>query len=992
MKQLRAIVILTALIITAGIVTSVHAALTGVIAGIITDANKHPIPGVTVTVESENLQGQRFDVSSEKGSFRIPELPPGIYTLKAELLGMQPVEFTDIKISLNNTTRLNFPMELSKVAFTEVVTAEAEVVDVKAATMKATIERDVMERLPGSDDMFTAFSMSGGITGSANVRVHGSAETDNLYLFDGVDTTDPVTATFGANLNADAIEEVEVQTGGFTAEYGRSMGGIVNAVTKSGGNDFHGIFRMKYLNSNWHESYKNNVGTRTFDYWNPTVTFEGPIIRDKIWFMVSYDYFNNDATGTAIREYGGNPTVATDRSSITQDQVFTLPYAKITTQLTQSHKLVLNYSGEDATIKGNIGDDTTDTADTALEQEQGGPFYSMEWTWLKSSNLYFITRAGLTYGNLNIKPINTDPDDPRAAPFFDTHMGQNYNSGNTWNENKRDRFSIGITGNYFVDDMIGAHDFKSGIEIHKMKRDLLSDFPGGATYTINNDPEDPEAYLEARRTEYINPGTSTEKGQYTAFFIQDNWSLQENFTLNLGVRYEMSQFENDSGNTSVPAWSWGQFRVDQYRNAEGGFKNKTDMKFSNMIAPRIGMNWDITSDGKNVMHAYWGRFYNPFTLQLPNLFQPFSADNFASRDQEYVGPKWHDNDRNGIPDEDFFFEDRNWNTTREDSATAWNMLDPDVEAEYTDEFMVGYERELLDRFSLGFTYTHRETNNMLEDVGIFLDADGNVVWTYQGGVNSDFSGLDPNKKYDPRDDASDFTDWVYWVTNVPGNHRDYDGFEVNAKARMEFWDLQASYTYAKSSGSVIENSEGSAGSVSQFSPAYDTWFYSQNLYGELPWSCRHYLKIAGSVHHNLTDWYEISLGVDTFWRSGYHYSKRQAAPRTYDPDATDPADDPNDRSTWSAVSPNYGNAYYFPEGRGTYTKPSFYTVDVSVQNAFKFGKWGNATVILDIINATNNQGIVGVVENLNPRHPELFGQPVNWAAPRTYQLSVKYSF
>lgn len=975
--------------------TTAFAALTGVIAGKITDIDGNPIPGVTVTATGPNLPGARVDVTSNSGMYRMPELPPGTYTIRLEMMNMKTVERPDVRVSVNSTAIISLTMEMTPYEQTVVVTGSNDLLDIKSSTVKATIERDLTERLPGSDDLFSAFSMSGGITGTGNVRVHGGAATDNLYLFDGVDTTDPVTSTFGANLNADAIEQVEVQTGGFQAEYGRSMGGIVNAVTKSGGNDFHGVLRYKKMDSGTRadDKWSDYRVLGEYDYNDYTITFDGPVIRDKLWFMVSYNFYVQEGTASTIGFYGADPFDPDDLVTINADREYNLPYAKLTFQPSQQHKFVLNYSGEDAEIKNRTGNWDSDTPETYNTQVQGGPFYSLEWTWLKSSSLYFITRAGIALGILDNTPTDQKSDRPA---FYDSYYMQNYNNSSSWTEEERNRMQLAFSANYYTDEMMGSHEFKSGIEYHDLTVDAYHASPGDALYIIRQvpmgDPDNPDFYTgsDATRTIYLNPGTSEARGLYYAFYLQDDWSPMENLTLNLGIRYETVKYENDDGETDVPAWTWGKFRADEYINPDGSYKQSAPMKFDNMLAPRIGVSWDVFGTGKTSVSAFYGRFYNPFDLQLPDLmFQPFSADTYAGRYQEYTGPEWSDRDRNGVPDEDFFFDDANWSTYQEDEPGDWNLIDPDIKAEYTDEIVIGVQHELIENFMVGLTYTYRETNDMVEDVGIFVDEDGNIVWTYLGAIKDDFSGLDPNRKYDPRDNGKDYAKHLYWVTNASGNQREYSGIELNARARKDNWDLQASYTYSKAEGAVTEGQPGYSG-VAQFSGQYDTVQTSQNLRGELPWSARHHLKLAGSYHFDLTDWYEMSFGINSYLMSGYHYSKRSAPNYTYDPD--NPSNDINDPSTWTGRPPYRSYSWFYPEGRGGYELPSYYSIDVSWQNTFKFGKFGAATVIFDIENITDNQSITNEADVYNPNKPALFGQQNEWGSPREYRLSLKYSF
>ena len=967
-----------------------YAALTGVLAGTATDVDGNPIPGVTVTVTGPNLPGARVDTTSENGMYRMPELTPGLYEVKAELMGMKTVEKTNVKVSLNSTTRINFTMEMTPFEETVVVVGKAQVLDVKSTTMKSTIERTVTERLPGSDSFQEAFGMAGGINGGGNVRVHGSSKQDNVYMFDGFDATDPVTGTFGANLNADAIEETEVQTGGFTAEYGRAMGGIVNVVTKSGGNEFHGIFRLKYNNASWHSPFKHPQAESDYKYWEPTVTIEGPILKDKLWFMVTYNYNKRDDTVKVLENYNSD-FEKNELRAVDASREFILPYGKLTYQANQSHKLVFAYSGEDATIYGDVDNPNSMTWETVNVQEQGGPLYSLEWTWLYSSNLYFVSRAAVQYGVLDNKPMF----DGSKPQFRDNYWETSYNGSLSSQENDRNSYQYEIVGNYFVEDLAGSHDFKSGIQYIKSEVKKNSSYPGGAQYTIDSKDTTDATRTRALGYDPDNPYAHSESlGDYYSFFIQDDWSIRDNMTLNIGLRYELVNYETSHGG-EVPAWSWGQWNHDDYisgtRIDENGFersvyRNTTPCGFDDMLAPRIGFNWDINGDGKMVARAYYGRFYNPYNLQLVDMFQPFEA-NLNKEDQRYTGPAWTDSNNDGVPDNPEFYDDANWQTYSTDSPSIENLMDPDLKSEYTDEYSFGIEREIIDNLSIGFSYTHRETNDMIEDCGLFIDENGNIVWTYLGGVNDARTGIDPAKNYDPREEV-DYTNHIYWITNAEDNKREYDGLEINAKARMKHFDLQASYTWSEVTGATTESQPGSG--ISQFSGYYDTYAFSHGLQGKLPWNSTNYLKINASYHNEFTDWYEFSFGVSMFERTGYSYSKLSVPPKTFDPD--DPSNDYNDRSTWTGKPPYATWAGYLPEGRGTYEYPEVINWDISLQNTFKFGKFGALTAIFDVTNLFDNQG-VGLVNETEPRkHPENFGQELAWFGPREWVLTFKYTF
>jgi len=830
--------------------------LTGDISGVITDSTGDPLIGIEITVSNPDLHRTRVDVSGATGKYRIVALPPGRYTMTISVKGEKVMEYQNIHVSMNQVTKIN-PVIDDEMYITPQIIISDEIKTDKASSLNHTIlTRDFLERLPNSDKLITAFSIPGSIKSDGGYNVMGGSLVDNVYIFDGVDTTDPMNSTNASNMNIDTIEEIEIQTGGFKAEYGRSMGGIVNVASRVGSSEYHGTLRLGFVDEAWHADYDIASAQEEYNYWNHAVTLDGPILKDKLWFLVSFSRYTIDKLGYAYRSYNSGYNGYDGWETISQDENYRLPYAKLIYQYNSKHKFVASINLDEQILENQSGP-IYGTSETYNDLETGGPFYSLTWTWLYNRVLSFKTQLGMSSSYSNSIPHSGDMDSP---PFYDVYTGMQYNNSASWTEEDRDRLQISFTANYFLDDLAGSQELKTGIAWHNTERDEYHIIPGGASYYFDNYADDPGSWMYASRVKQLFPGHSTTSAEYYGMFFQDDWHVLDNLTLNLGVRYETVTYKNADGNSSVPAWTWGEFSADSYLDDDGNFKNYADMKLEGMAAPRFGVNWDISGSGERVVSIFWGRYYNPFDLSLPGMFQPFSADPYAGKWQEYLGPEWHDADHDGIPDEDYFYDDANWHTFHEDTAGDWNLIDPNLDAEYTDEFIVGYEHELVDNIILGLTYTHRETNDIIEDVGIYVDEDGNIVWTYLGGVNDDFSGIDPNKQFDPRP-GKDYSNHLYYITNVPDAKRRYNGVEVNIKGRLERYEFKASYTFSEAKGTVIDAQEGFGG-VDQFSNQYDTWAFSQNLFGKLPWSCRHYIKIAGSSHWDLTDWNEISFGIN----------------------------------------------------------------------------------------------------------------------------------
>ncbi len=225
---------------------AVFAQTTGTVDGTVTDQSNAPLPGVTVELTSPNLQGTRTAVTSADGRYRFPAVPPGPYKVTAELAGFGKVE-KRATVTLDSTATVNLSLPLSTTAEIT-VTGEAPMVDVTSTTQGTNYSAKVIDKLPVgrnyADIVFTQPGVQadfGETQGrSLAISIYGSTSSENLFLIDGVNTTNVIKGFQGKDINSEFIQEVEVKTGGYQAEYGRNTGGVVNVITKSGGNEFHG--------------------------------------------------------------------------------------------------------------------------------------------------------------------------------------------------------------------------------------------------------------------------------------------------------------------------------------------------------------------------------------------------------------------------------------------------------------------------------------------------------------------------------------------------------------------------------------------------------------------------------------------------------------------------------------------------------------------------------------------------------------------------------
>ncbi len=852
------------------------------------------------------------------------------------------------------------------------------------------IDRELLDRLPNSDDITEAFSLFGGITGTTNLHVHGGPINANLFMIDGVNMTDPLTGIGSIRINSDVVDHVEIGTGGLGARWGYPLGGLFNVVTKSGTNQFHGTFRIHYTDESWHDSPDHDVWFGDDRYFSPTMTLSGPIWKDRIWFLVSFQRYDIENTERIARYFGTGSGSAGNTRSIDTDEHFESPFLKLDWQPADTHHLSLEFNQSTITNE-NTGATLDSLPDSLTDMRSDMRLFRVGWTWRISDRFVLNSRIGLAGTALDILPKHRS-NDPRMAAFFDMYTGLRYNNSSDWIEDSRERLEMRISAVYELESAWGVHRLEAGVQREAISYENIYRYPGGASYTVQTipagDPADPDHYfgMDAFRCRLIHPASQESACDTTSGYLQDDWKLTDTISMNLGLRYESSVFSVDGGSEYAPAWKWGWFDAGDYLAADGTHLHRAEMAFESMLAPRIGLSWDLRNDGFLVLNAHYGRHYNPFDLSIAAQFQPFESDNYAQVCEDYTGPGWTDSDRDGVPDEDFFFDDTNWEETSRDTPSDSNLLDPDIEPEYSDQYQIGLDMELTPELGCGVTLLYNRTNDMIEDVGLFTDDEGNIVWTYRGGITG--GELDPGKRYDPIEYKT-YSKHLYWITNAQGAVREYRGLELNAAYHDTRFDVLASYTLSESQAAILDQPPGESG-IAQFSGQFDTYAISRHLFGETPWSARHYVKVAGAVHQKLTSWYEASLGVNAFWRSGYHYSKRTTPPPTFDPD--DPENDPDDPSTWTGRPPYRSYAMYYPEGRGTYELPSVYSIDLSVQNTFDFSKFGTVTLIFDILNATDFQGPLSQVDIYIPAMPERFGTEESWVAPRSYRLGLKYAF
>lgn len=749
----------------------------GTLAGVVRDVGGKPLPGVTVTVASPDLLGgSKAAVTSDDGSYRFPALPPGDYQVRVELFGFDTLDRSDIQIQINQPTTFSPVLTTGgdPTMTVEMIVVEHESVIRPEQTQVSTpLNNQFVDNIPVLGRSYQTLLLlapgvsnqdGNGFWGSANVNAHGARSDANQYMFDGGNTTDTTLGTFGTNFNQDAVDQIEVITAGYKAEFGRSDGAISNVLTKSGGNEFEGSFRVDVRDSALDKQGSGKGALKDQDFYRRyySATLGGPIMHDRLWFFTSLYYQDRKD----VQQFTGSEFAVQNAPAEFYDY-----FGKLTYQMTDNHQLVFSYHADPATIH-NSTPDGRNTPSARSQQSQGGEFYLLKETAVFSSNLLLESLAYVTDNQvLRVEPDSDAPASDAPWSGFDSVTNQFVGRFTGRTETNRDRNQFREDLSVYVDDALGSHDMKLGLgyELEASYQDTAAD----DFYTLENGVpvEKTFAPTDAR----FAPETSAHARIFTAY-LQDSWSPRPGLTLNLGVRadYEQLEWNGFTGSDRVfvdPAFSPDDATVT------------VDELDDLAIAPRLGFSWDPRADGRNVVRGSASRFYTTIPGYAGNWDRNSVLGNSIQCDTDAEG---------------------NCVATVPPEITLY-YLDRDIHMPWTDEVTLGYERELAPELALSVTAIYRSGHDLLQDTDpntYYTDEDGDGFAEHRNRVNPNFQTL-------------------FVLGN--GNRSRYQAVELSLRKRLSGnWQLLGSYTYsvAKGDGEWGATAEGDDARLRPFEYSY----------------------------------------------------------------------------------------------------------------------------------------------------------------------------
>lgn len=724
-------------------------------------------------------------------------------------------------------------------------------------------------------------SSKSGVNYSDAVDSNGNTagnSTDNVYFIDGVNITDNLTGGFGANFNSEIIQEQQIITGGVPAEYEGGQGLISRVVTKSGSNEFRGSLNY-YSQSDSLVANNENLPNSTFSTFDTAATLGGPIIRDKLWFFASMQRKEREedvidpVTSSFLRTVNTTQDLGFIKLSFQPTdsdkfiaEFFNDPYERdgsndytvlkirdsARVQGGDNYKYFYSHSWDNLILGLDVAKHEDELSSTAANTTSRN---DVAYTGIPVTNAE-TDRGGRGSDTIDFR--NKDTASLTLEYFLDTNLGTHELKGGyteTKNERKYDLVytgdgaqytSIGIQNagtplsGYVSGTWTGARDLSEDDYqriIDGMARSsysayflglLDSDSSGAiseaelAALQFSSTAGNPDGQVSVYRINQASTAPLSFKTEGKAYYLQGSWNINENWTINAGVRAEQWDHIATDG-TKVFTFDWD-------------------------YAPRLSVVYDLFGDGASKVWGFTGRYYDPIRTDMTQFAGTLSGS--VRDEQVYVGNQWVTfRTRGGAQVQDGYFA-------------------PTTKTPYTDEWILGFEHSLTDEMSVQITYTDRVTEDLLEDYDLGFYIDPAAVGGYS--LPLEYFGF------------STLPAANYFIATLKGGKRDYKGVEVQFRKRRRLddpWQALVSYSYNDAAGN--SNSDGNAdlqGDSLYLDPR------APNVYGPQPGSIEHLFKVAGSYTFEngielgaIYNWNSGTIYSETFSQYGRHTPVRVGA-------------------------------------------------------------------------------------------------------------------
>ncbi|MBE3129108.1 MAG: TonB-dependent receptor [Acidobacteria bacterium] len=919
MKHRRFILLLIICVFTAGMA---FAQLTpgGKITGKVVDNQGVALPGVAVEATSTRLVGKAVTITDANGTFRLMALPSGTFDIVFSLSGFNTLNRKGIYLELSQTLALNVTLDQATVEEQVTVVGQAPLIDVKSTVKGQTMTKEVYLTLPRGRSFDSLISTIPGVQNesiTAGISVDGASGAENMWYADGADIGDFHYGDRGQNVVLELLDEVKVTASGYNAEFGGSMGGVINVITRSGSNEFHGDIIGFYENNRSYMQGKSRTFLRRDPYASGYVyeyvnyddlyfdggkdrdrynRFEGVfslggyIIKDKLWFFGSFNPSYNQTVASrdfSLREGPFQNFKAKNTGFGGSARLTAAPVKGLRLSASFINNFT-NYRGALPTIIGN--------GSSTYEWEREGYNYpnlsaSLTANYSIGNNLLISYRGGWHEQNQNNQQIappdestyvfNTSNSIYASDPFYtdnpDLIQLGGWSSSTVYMETLR--YLRGKIGNnvdvsYYL-SAGGEHALKAGIGYNYIYEDRFTGAPHPRVYvnwgeTTNDldfnigpdaDPVGNPGDVYGQYGYYVVRGSFTSpygsvwkiKSNNLSVYLQDSWTIKNRLTLNIGLRAESQYMPTFTDNQAYPGWT----------------DNPVRFSLGDTLAPRLGAVYDVFGDSSLKIFGSFGIYYDVMKMYMGQL--TFGG---SKRVEDYYAlnnPDWTAIAANGLL-EDALDQAANGTNTYAGSMDylppSLNRVDPAMKPTSQREISFGAEKKLFENLSLSVRFVNKHLIRTIEDVGVYV-REGTTVY-------QDFWVTNPGYGVSRWTTDGGQFDPMYWA--CPKATREYLGLNISLEKRFSHnWQGGLNYTlskvYGNYSGLASSDEGGRLGpSVEQ---DFDRWFMGYDgqgnlLDGPLPQDRTHYFKAYGSYAFP----FGLTVGAVAYGRSGLPLSTK----------------------------------------------------------------------------------------------------------------------
>jgi hypothetical protein len=921
---------------------------TGTISGAVQSPDGLAFPGVSVSVKSPSLQGVRSSTTDQNGSYIFKALPPGTYLVTFQVSGMQTLEKT-AQLELGRAITVDATLAIGTV--TETVTvSEAPPGIVETASGGANYRAAEIDTLPTGRTVFQIAELAPGLTDNTpnpeQISVSGSFSYDNVFLVDGVDVNDNLFGTINNLFIEEAIEEQAVITSGISAEYGRFSGGIVNTITKHGGNTFQGSLRANFTNAAWRYEtpYELENGIQRVSKTNPVfeATLGGPILVDRLWFFLAGRSAKTDTAGS-YPDLGQAVTTKQDNKRM---------IAKLTGTVARNHTVTGTWTYNATTqdqpsfsITASSGLRSIDPR-TYSSRSLPNSLIGINYNGVLSSNLF--VEAQVSRKKFNFKNSGgTNTNVMEGSPFITMGIYNGIGGAGHYNApyfdatdpEDRDNRQVSVALSYFLSTgKLGRHDIKVGYENYRSTNtggnsqsptdyvfyaDYVTDDAGkplladGRYQPIWVNGENLRLNWIAARGARIDVTTQS-------FYVNDSWEMSKHLSANLGARFEMVKSKATGGIVGID---------------------------TSTIVPRLALSYDVLANQRIRLDASYARYAGKYSEA--QIGTNTSVGNPSYLYQYYIGP-----DGVGAAFTPAY-DPANWVTFGGSVPTVNVKFDKNLHSPVTDEFTFGASYALPRNGYLKAIYTNRKMASVIET---FTD-------TTTGSSSAVLEGVE----------VGPFDNVVYRNSSLPT--RKYQGISLISSLRpLGRWSVNANYTLQLQNYGDFEGEGRNLPGISS------TW----GDYPEIFVESRNFPlgRLAGFQRHKVRAWtyYDLDLGRAGVFTPSLLYRYDSATTGSLAATTVPLSSIQQARIPASYASPPTNQTLYFGE-RGCVDFAGAHVFDLGLNYSLPVWRTVRPWVKLELRNALNDDtlttwNIAVTPDNAGPKDAD--GLPTNYVKGRNY--------